>query len=399
MSGFSVAEVLERLQDLLLTSDAADEKKTDEQDEIHALLAMLKDWSQNRYRREELAEHRVAKYLLVPALQQAEHLSLSVLGSLLDVASALAAASSTHRQALDKAGATTVTAELAALDISPRVTAAAYKLLSHLALSKECAARMSTDVVPLLQTVLMDETTHVRVVREVVGTLANVAGHVTAQTALTESSLNKSKNNDDGGDKDYGTLQALCNNMQRHATDTEIQLAACQVWWNLLAAAPPQRNKKDALPPIVQAWQTLDGMGHVLGAMELHAKRGDIQEAACGALSCVVWRPRSEDDNVRALATTLVLQALASYDTKENPSVLTTACRALANTCRDCTDAASLVLDPVPLGRLHAIAESTCHGDADQVRLALAVLDAWSALAVHAKYAACTTLVQAAYLA
>ena len=74
----TVPDVLDRLQDLLLDSESADEKKTDEEDEILALLTAVLDWTQNAYRRRELAAHHASTQLLVPALLQPSH-SIAVL--------------------------------------------------------------------------------------------------------------------------------------------------------------------------------------------------------------------------------------------------------------------------------------------------------------------------------
>lgn len=394
----TVPQVLDRLQDLLLTSEATDEKKTNEQDEIHEALTALLDWAQNGYRRAELAEHQAASQVLVPALLQ--HQSISVLIEIMDILSHLAAASASQRQEIHDAGGITVVSDLVTVVGGPRITAAAYKLLSHLALSKACAVTITTDVLShTLAQSLQDDKAHIRIVREALGILANLAGHNATQSALLKLPNN---NNDDKA----SIMESLCQVMERHEADVLVQQAACQVWWNLLATAPPKRAKKQDLPPVLETWERLQGMDRILQAMKRHADTAVVQEAACGALSCVAWRPKGADDDARVAATRRVLQTLTQHHTKDDRyAATTTACRALANLCRDCTAASSLVLldgddgdnesSNTPLAQLHAIATSACQGDADQVRLALAVLDAWSALAVHAKYAACTALVQA----
>uniref|UniRef100_A0A7S3L8T3 Uncharacterized protein n=1 Tax=Amphora coffeiformis TaxID=265554 RepID=A0A7S3L8T3_9STRA len=357
----TVPELLTLLEDLLLNEP--EEKKSDDSD-LSKLLQMINDYSTNAYRRQELVQHK-ALDLLVPALLQPH--SDANLTQVLKIASHLATESDETRLHIHAAGGVTMAADLVS---NPATAPSAWKLLSHLALSRECAINIVQDARQAMTTALTS-CTEVSTVREVVATVSNLAGHTNCHLALQET-----------------TLAPLCTAMRRHASDNGVQMHACQVWWNILANVDPRRKKKDPIPGVMQVWYENDALACISKAMETHAIRTGVQEAACGALSVVAWKPK-EDDAARGATVPSVLSSVKRFP--NHAAVLTQSFRALANLCRECAAAQFVIMD-TDLVLLHNASLLAC--EKMNAELATAVLDIHSSLAVSSK-ATCAKLVDA----
>ena len=404
----SVLEVLERLEQLLLLTRSCDNNNTTEEkksgdnenhvannnnnddDELMEVLQTLEDWSHNEYRRQELCRgdyrEKTAMVLTAALRQVSSSSSRSKMAvPLLHIMNHLAANSKAQRQALYQAGAVTIITDLlidqdrnSQTDNKTAVAIAtkAWTCLGHLALLKECAEAIVLQTPVMTRALAPTSRPAPKVLREVIGTLANIAGHTTCHGFVIANT----------------TLEPFCQIMQLYSKDAAIQHAACQVWWNILATVDPRCNlkKKQDMPAALQAWQSHQGLERVLAALVDCQNDDNVVETACGVLSCVVW---TKDDNDRRASIVQQVMSVAALQNNPASRVWQTACRAVANLCREHTAAQATVLQN--LAPLTAVTDRATQGHADDALLALAALDAWSALAVGAKYAACTTLVQA----
>ena len=368
----TVPKLLTRLEDLLLT-EQKEEKKWDGTTELSNLLQMVNDYSINKYRRRELIQHK-ALDLFVPALLQ--HHSDANLITVLKILSHLATNSDATRRQIHAAGGVTLAADHVG---NPSTAPSAWKFLGHLALSRECAITIIQDTQQAMVTALLASSSsssssrdqEVPIIREVMATVSNLAGHVDCHLALQEM-----------------ILEPLCTAMQRHVDNAGIQMYACQVWWNILANVDPRRKKKDPVPGVMKVWYDNDVLACLTKTIQTHADRSGVQEAACGALSVVAWKPK-EDDAARGATVPFVWSTMKRFP--DQVAVLTQSCRALANLCRECTVAQSVIVD-TDLVLLHKA--SLLSVEQSKAELATAVLDIHASLALSSK-AACTKLVDA----
>jgi hypothetical protein len=373
----TVPAALERLQALLDSDDAKDEKKKDsdetEQEEAIDLLTTIRDWSKNSYRRREIV-HEGGIAVMVQALlllSDAAEPVVLVLQSLTYLAD-----TEKSRMQVERCGVLPVVADLLgeanqSSEEAQEVAVASWSLLRRLALSPACAKAMVANDVILLHLEPSLQHSQVAVAAEAASSLSNLAGHVNLHSLLVDR------------------LPALTMALQTHATQVAVQEAGCQVWWNLLAAVtrPDTKAGKESPPPVLQAWQDCNGFAQVQDALDTHMSHVAVAEAACGALACGITT-----DAQALAAVPIVMRVVSLHVAPMQPAILTTAYRALATILRDRKRLQQDVLSGDLVLLLQQVAQQQVEA-ADQASLATALCEVWSVLATN--HGQVTHLVQA----